>query len=421
MRRFAAVMNHRSAGFKANAMGVWAVPEDQLEEIGPQMAGFAAVSHCYKRPDLRGLAVHRVHDGARPHGQGLRGDDRRDPRRDRRRRVRPALVDQGVQEGAAPLLRPRVGRVARPSTSPPPRPRFDLVRSAAALLAAPAEHLEREPGRDARRQRRPPRSRSSAPTGSSTAGARRRSRGSSPRWCDPAPSRAPAAGRTRRPTGTRGTERPSAGRRRCRSSRSVASARRRTSAGSGGTIARGTSASRSSALEPAVGRDVQHAGMVLAHDERERAHDVVDVHDLERRRRAAHAHPGRAREQLRPEVVRAGAEDRRGAQRRDRHRGMVVLPLGEQPFDLGRVHRGVEAGVRPQWRVLGERERVRAPRAVRGGRREPDDLAHADRRGRVEHPTRPLDVHARHQRFVGDRDRRSRRGGRARPPLRAGA
>jgi DNA-binding Lrp family transcriptional regulator len=50
MRRFAAVMNHRNAGFKANAMGVWAVPEDQLDEIGPQMAGFAAVSHCYRRP-----------------------------------------------------------------------------------------------------------------------------------------------------------------------------------------------------------------------------------------------------------------------------------------------------------------------------------------------------------------------------------
>jgi DNA-binding Lrp family transcriptional regulator len=50
MRRFAAVMNHRSAGFKANAMGVWAVPENKLDEIGPQMAGFAAVSHCYRRP-----------------------------------------------------------------------------------------------------------------------------------------------------------------------------------------------------------------------------------------------------------------------------------------------------------------------------------------------------------------------------------
>lgn len=50
MRRFAAVMNHRSAGFKANAMGVWAVPEDQLEDIGAAMASFALVSHCYRRP-----------------------------------------------------------------------------------------------------------------------------------------------------------------------------------------------------------------------------------------------------------------------------------------------------------------------------------------------------------------------------------
>ena len=50
MRRFAAVMNHRSAGFKANAMGVWAVPDDQLEELGPKMASFALVSHCYRRP-----------------------------------------------------------------------------------------------------------------------------------------------------------------------------------------------------------------------------------------------------------------------------------------------------------------------------------------------------------------------------------
>ena len=50
MRRFAAVMNHRNAGFKANAMGVWAVPVADLDAIGPQMASFAAVSHCYRRP-----------------------------------------------------------------------------------------------------------------------------------------------------------------------------------------------------------------------------------------------------------------------------------------------------------------------------------------------------------------------------------
>ncbi len=50
MRRFAAVMNHRSAGFKANTMGVWAVPEDRIEDLGPRMAAYAAVSHCYRRP-----------------------------------------------------------------------------------------------------------------------------------------------------------------------------------------------------------------------------------------------------------------------------------------------------------------------------------------------------------------------------------
>src|SRR5919199_4562530 len=50
MRRFAAVLHHRKAGFKANAMGVWRVPEDRIEEIGFQMGSFAAVSHCYQRP-----------------------------------------------------------------------------------------------------------------------------------------------------------------------------------------------------------------------------------------------------------------------------------------------------------------------------------------------------------------------------------
>ena len=50
LRRVAAVLYHRQAGFKANAMGVWAVPSDQVDRVGPLMAGFAAVSHCYLRP-----------------------------------------------------------------------------------------------------------------------------------------------------------------------------------------------------------------------------------------------------------------------------------------------------------------------------------------------------------------------------------
>jgi len=50
MRRMAAILYHRRAGFRANGMGVWAVPEDAVVELGEQMASFANVSHCYRRP-----------------------------------------------------------------------------------------------------------------------------------------------------------------------------------------------------------------------------------------------------------------------------------------------------------------------------------------------------------------------------------
>ncbi len=50
MRRFAAVLHHRKAGFSFNAMGVWAVPEEEVEKVGEEMASFKAVSHCYRRP-----------------------------------------------------------------------------------------------------------------------------------------------------------------------------------------------------------------------------------------------------------------------------------------------------------------------------------------------------------------------------------
>lgn len=50
MRRYAAVLRHRRAGFSANAMGAWNVPEEMVEEIGRKMAENPAVSHCYQRP-----------------------------------------------------------------------------------------------------------------------------------------------------------------------------------------------------------------------------------------------------------------------------------------------------------------------------------------------------------------------------------
>ncbi len=50
LRRVAAILFHRRAGFSANGMGVWRVPEDQILETGKRMAAFRGVSHCYQRP-----------------------------------------------------------------------------------------------------------------------------------------------------------------------------------------------------------------------------------------------------------------------------------------------------------------------------------------------------------------------------------
>ena len=50
LRRVAAILFHRRAGFSANGMGVWQVPQDRIQEIGPRMAAFRGISHCYERP-----------------------------------------------------------------------------------------------------------------------------------------------------------------------------------------------------------------------------------------------------------------------------------------------------------------------------------------------------------------------------------
>lgn len=50
LRRFAAILRHRKAGFGANGMAVWAVPEEDIDAVGQAMAGYTAISHCYQRP-----------------------------------------------------------------------------------------------------------------------------------------------------------------------------------------------------------------------------------------------------------------------------------------------------------------------------------------------------------------------------------
>jgi DNA-binding Lrp family transcriptional regulator len=50
LRRVAAILYHRRAGFSANGMGVWKVPAERIGELGPRMASFRGISHCYQRP-----------------------------------------------------------------------------------------------------------------------------------------------------------------------------------------------------------------------------------------------------------------------------------------------------------------------------------------------------------------------------------
>jgi DNA-binding Lrp family transcriptional regulator len=50
LRRVAAILFHRRAGFSANGMGVWRVPAERIMELGPRMASYRGISHCYQRP-----------------------------------------------------------------------------------------------------------------------------------------------------------------------------------------------------------------------------------------------------------------------------------------------------------------------------------------------------------------------------------
>jgi len=54
LRRLSAILAHRRAGIQANAMVVWQVPEELLDQAGRSLARSGAVTHCYARPPLDG-------------------------------------------------------------------------------------------------------------------------------------------------------------------------------------------------------------------------------------------------------------------------------------------------------------------------------------------------------------------------------
>ena len=50
LRRFAAVLHHRRAGYSANGMAVWKVPRGRVDEVAAVACRLPQVSHCYERP-----------------------------------------------------------------------------------------------------------------------------------------------------------------------------------------------------------------------------------------------------------------------------------------------------------------------------------------------------------------------------------
>jgi len=55
IRRFGAIIRHQRAGFRANAMAVWDVPESHIEKFAEIAASYREISHCYQRPRFNGF------------------------------------------------------------------------------------------------------------------------------------------------------------------------------------------------------------------------------------------------------------------------------------------------------------------------------------------------------------------------------
>jgi len=69
LRRVGLVLRHRAAGFHANAMCVWQVPDDRVGAAGSALARCPDVTHCYERvphPSFPFNVFAMLHAGTRP-------------------------------------------------------------------------------------------------------------------------------------------------------------------------------------------------------------------------------------------------------------------------------------------------------------------------------------------------------------------
>ena len=50
LKRFGVIVNHRRLGYAANAMVVWNIDDELVDDIGMKLAAVPAVTLCYQRP-----------------------------------------------------------------------------------------------------------------------------------------------------------------------------------------------------------------------------------------------------------------------------------------------------------------------------------------------------------------------------------
>ncbi|KIL99975.1 Heme d1 biosynthesis protein NirL [Paramagnetospirillum magnetotacticum MS-1] len=50
IRRFGIIVRHHELGFKANAMSVWSIPDEEVGKVGRLLGDAPEVTLCYRRP-----------------------------------------------------------------------------------------------------------------------------------------------------------------------------------------------------------------------------------------------------------------------------------------------------------------------------------------------------------------------------------
>jgi len=75
VRRVGAIPNHYALGYSENGMTVWDVPDEIVDEVGPAIAEFDFVTHCYERPRHEGVWPYNFF--AMTHGRSEAESERR--------------------------------------------------------------------------------------------------------------------------------------------------------------------------------------------------------------------------------------------------------------------------------------------------------------------------------------------------------